>query len=80
MYYITFRSLTRAQVAAAVLEQCHIPSQFCRAPRAIAERGCAYALRVDGVSQAVTALRRSGTSFESVFSCRGVENCEELRL
>ncbi len=80
MYYISFRSLTRAQVAAAVLEQCHIPNQFCRAPRAIAERGCAYALRVDGASQAITALRRGGADFERVFFCRGGEKCEELRL
>ena len=64
--YITFRSLTRAQLAAAVLAQARIDARFLRAPEPIARQGCAYALllRHSNLRPAVYALRKGGAGFE----------------
>lgn len=71
--YITFRSLTRAQLAAAVLAQSRIDARFLRAPEPIARQGCSYALllRRSNLNAALYALRRGGAGYERVFSNAG---------
>lgn len=68
--YITFRSLTRAQLAAAVLAQSRIDARFLRAPEAIARQGCGYALllRRSNLGSAIDALRSGGVGFDRVFA------------
>ncbi len=79
--YITFRSLTRAQLAAAVLAQSGIDARFLRAPEPIARQGCGYALllRRSNLSSAVYALRQGGVGFERVFADVGDGRFQELR-
>lgn len=58
---ITFRTITRAQHGAEVLEYAGIPCRLQRLPAVLMERGCGYmvALRRETLSQAVSALRQN---------------------
>lgn len=80
--YITFRSLTRAQLAAAVLAQSGIDARFLRAPEPIAQQGCGYALLVrrSNLNASVYVLRQGGAGFERLFLKDGSGRFRELRL
>ncbi len=69
-YYITFRSVTRAQRGAEILERYGIQFQLRRTPKAIAEQGCGYALYVNSATApwAVRTLRQNKAAFARIFA------------
>ena len=66
-YLITFRSITPAQRARDLLFHQGISAGLQRTPRALAQRGCGYSLRVQDVERAVCLLRERGVSYNNVF-------------
>lgn len=80
--YITFRSLTRAQLAAETLARSGIDAHILRAPEPISRQGCGYALLVyrTYLSAAIYTLRQNGTGFERVFSRSGSRRFQEIRI
>ncbi len=79
-YYFVYRSVTRAQVGAAVLADQNIWHQLQRAPRAITAQGCGYALRVREPLRAARSLRLSGAAFERAYTQGGGGAWEEVSL
>lgn len=63
-YLIIARSITQAQRFESTLSKAGIPSRLFRAPRGLAEWGCAYAVQISerSLPQALTALHRGGLS------------------
>ncbi len=61
-YYFTFRSVTRAQQAQALLNRKGISAVLQRTPGFLAVQGCGYCLRVGeaSASMAGVLLRQSG--------------------
>ena len=66
-YLITFRSVTAAQRAQALLRRHAIPAAVRRTPKALAQRGCGYSLAVGAGEEATVLLRGHGAAFGSVF-------------
>lgn len=68
-FYLTFRSMTRAQSAAAALLRNGIAAAFMRAPKSLSAQGCGYALQLDGANlqAAALVLRREGLFFEHAY-------------
>lgn len=66
---ILFRSLTYAQRGRHILERAGITAVVRKAPAAVTDRGCAYGLklRLDRLSQALTALKAAGADHGRVF-------------
>ncbi len=69
-FLITFRSVTFAQRGERVLQRMGIDCQIQRTPRALANRGCGYCLRIrsrDALA-AVELLRGRGIDFGKVYA------------
>ncbi len=68
-YYFTFRSMTAAQQAAMELNESGYFAALLRAPKALAGKGCGYAVRISlqNGSAAASILRNAGIFFEKVF-------------
>ena len=81
-YYITFRSITRAQRGSGLLDSVGIRHQLLRTPTALAAQGCGYALRVrrETGAQAVEALRQNEIGFQRVYELDGGGQYRELSL
>jgi hypothetical protein len=69
-YFITFRSITYAQRAERILKDAGIRCTLQRAPRAMEERGCGYAihLRQADISTALLLLRRAQVPMRKVYA------------
>ncbi len=81
-YFITFRSVTYAQRAERILKDSGIRCTLQRAPRAMEERGCGYAinLRYD-ISTALGVLRQAQVPMRKVYIREAdgrIEEVEEL--
>lgn len=70
---IAFRTITRAQRAAELLEYSGIPCRLQRLPAALADRGCGYVLtlRQEALTAAVAVLRQNRVDFGKLYT---VEN------
>ena len=68
-YYVTFRSVTFAQRAEAVLLRAGIPCTLQRTPRWMEAQGCGYCLRISVTRgwEAVTMLRSEQVNFRRVY-------------
>ena len=81
-YYFTFRSVTPAQRAQALLRELHIPSEVRRLPKFLSGRGCGYAVVVDTARGIPTAraLQSAGVSYGTVYKISFDGSVEETRL
>lgn len=68
-YYFTFRSITTARLAAAVLQRAGIPQTLLRTPKSMAGQGCGYSLRLpqNRGSEAAALLRRENLRFQRIY-------------
>ena len=68
-YVFTFRSLTQAQKAAAVLTKLGISCGILRTPSALSDMGCGYGIRVRELSASSVAmvLRQQGIAYGKSF-------------
>lgn len=68
-YYLTFRSMTAAQQAAAALYRYAISAELTKAPRQAASMGCSYALGLSAKDAAAAsgALRLEAIRYERAF-------------
>lgn len=77
-YFITFRSITYAQRAERILKDAGVRCILQRAPRAMEERGCGYAvnLRQTDIAAALILLRQAQVPMRKVYTRDG-EGCVE---
>ena len=63
-YYFTFHSLTHGQSAAQIMREHGIPVSLNRAPKALAQQGCGYALQLYSMNPLAqyNLLRANGAS------------------
>lgn len=68
-YLIVTRSVTHAQRIRGVLSRAGIRCRIFRAPMSLADKGCAYAVRIEvsDLAPALTALRREALDPVSIF-------------
>ena len=68
-YWIVTRSVTHAQRMRGVLIRAGIRCRILRAPMALADQGCAYAVQIEvpDLVPALTALRREALAPVSIF-------------
>ena len=80
--YISFRSVTFAQRAEAILKREGYQCSLQRAPKWMGQRGCSYALRVRrlDVGACVAALQRERAVFSKVYCQYTDGRREELAL
>lgn len=81
-YYITFRSITRAQKGSRLLESAGFSCQLLRTPKVLSAQGCGYALRVpasQGVAAAET-LRQNEIAFQRLYRLDGDGTYREAGL
>jgi len=80
--YISFRSVTFAQRAEAILKREGYHCYLQRAPKWMGQRGCSYALRVrqEIVPLCVAALQRERAVFSKVYCQYADGRREELTL
>ena len=81
-YYITFRSVTLAQRAEAVLRRANLACAMYRTPKSLSQRGCSYSLRVtdrDALA-AVTLLRDEDVGFGKLYTISADGRAEELQI
>ena len=66
---ITFRYVTPAQRGEALLRKEGIPCTLQRTPKALAEQGCGYSLRLPcaRLGEAVELMRRKGIAFRKAY-------------
>ncbi len=76
---ILFRSLSRAQQGVRSLSLGGVPAQVMRAPRAVSERGCAFAAGMGEkwLDEALAVLSRAGVGHEGAFLSRPDGTWEE---
>ena len=69
---ITFRSVTPAQRGEALLRREGIAATVQRTPRALAEQGCGYSLRLSCVhlQRATELLRQKGIAYRKTYHMR----------
>ena len=80
--FITFRSVTYAQRGEAILKRAGLECTLRRTPKALADRGCGYSLRIrprDALA-AVMLLRENSVSFGKVFAVKADGKAEELEV
>ncbi|MGO5115592.1 DUF3343 domain-containing protein [Candidatus Avoscillospira sp. LCP25S3_F1] len=67
---IAFRTITRAQRGAELLDYSGIPCRLQRLPAALADRGCGYvlALRRESLARAVAVLRQNHVDFGRLYT------------
>lgn len=80
--YITFRSITGAQLGSALLNRSGIYHQMIRTPKQLSEKGCGYTIRVPRhtLNQTVDVLHRGGAPYQRFFWSREDGVMEELIL
>ena len=66
---ITFRSVTPAQRGETLLRREGIACTLQRTPKALADQGCGYSLRLncDRLGEAIELLRRQGIAFRKAY-------------
>ncbi|MCI8526014.1 MAG: DUF3343 domain-containing protein [Oscillospiraceae bacterium] len=81
-YYITFRSITRAQRGSRLLDSIGLHHQLLRTPKVLSAQGCGYALRLrqELGAQAVEALRQNEIGFQRVYQLDGGGQYQEIGL
>lgn len=81
-YYFTFQSVSRAQRAVFSLKQRGIQVVLMKTPKAIAQFGCGYAIKVSKsiFYPALRTLRENDISFEHLFRIGENETMEEVVL
>lgn len=81
-YFITFRSVTYAQRAERILKDAGLRCTLQRAPRAMEERGCGYAvhLRYADFSGALAMLRQAQVPMRKVYVRTAEGLTEEVEL
>ena len=81
-YYITFRSITRAQRGSALFDDAGISNQLLRTPKAIATQGCGYALRVHQqvIYKAVQLLQQNEIAYQHVYRSAEYGQMEEYQI
>ena len=81
-YLITFRSITLAQRAEAVLAENSISCHMRRTPRWMEEKGCGYAVeaKLADLSQGTNLLRRKGIPFRKGYRLTGDGTAEEVTV
>ena len=79
---ITFRSITPAQRAEAVLKRTGLICTLQRTPKWMADKGCGYSLNLDckDVTAATFLLREAGIAYRKVYTLTEAGVPEELRL
>ena len=79
---ITFRSVTPAQRAQALLRRENISCRIQRTPRYLESQGCGYGLYLPAGSavEAVELLRSAGIDYRKVYLQLGDGKLEELHL
>ena len=79
---ITFRSVTPAQRAQALLQKEGVDCALRRTPKWMEERGCGYSLQIRRTAtvRAVHLLRQNRVSFGKVYSQTEGETPEELEI
>lgn len=81
-HLLLYRSLTRTQRAANMLDRGGIPNRIVRIPGEISTEGCANGIRL-GQGQlysALTLLESTGMEPKKVFVTAGDDHYEEVRL
>lgn len=80
--YITFRSITGAQLGAKLLNRAGLNHLMMRSPQSMAKNGCGYALRVKGrdLYPAVELLRQGNAPYQKLFGDYGSGGMEEVAL
>ena len=70
---ITFRTITRAQRGAELLEYAGIPCRIQRLPAMLMDRGCGYmvSLRRELLQRALTTLRQNHVEFGRAYLTEG---------
>ena len=81
-YLIMCRSLTYAQKTARVLERAGVSAAIMRAPKAVAQEGCAYCVKVSQrrINHALEALRRGDVRYNRVYVVHQNGECAEVAL
>ena len=77
---ITFRSVTPAQRGESVLRQAGIGCTVQRTPRILAEQGCGYSLRLNGMQlpRALEILRQKGIAYRKAYRIADGVTPEEI--
>ena len=79
-YWITFRSLTHAQRAARLLERSGLTVTLVKAPQALSDSGCAYALTLRRrPEEALALLRKNNMRLGRAFRRDAEGSFEEVR-
>lgn len=78
---ILCRSMTNAQLAAAVLQRAGVFASVTKAPQTANPAGCVYAVKVGerNLSKALEALRRAGIAFGAVYALEPDGSVREVR-
>ena len=81
-FFITFRSVTFAQRAEALLTRNNMRCTLQRTPRWMEEQGCGYALKLwtKDVIPAVELLRGEQVPMRKIYAQRGDGQLEELTV
>ena len=79
-HLLLYRSLTRAQRAADILDRGGIPNRIIRAPREVSREGCGNGIRLDQgyLHRALTMLQAAGAEPRKVFVSVGDDHYEEV--
>ena len=79
---ITFRSVTPAQRGENLLRREGITCSLQRTPKAMAEQGCGYSLRLrcDMLYRALELMRRQGIAFRKAYRITENGHTEEIPL
>ena len=80
-HYITFRSLTSAQMGMFACRKRGILVTLVRAPQSVSYHGCAYSIKVapNDIDQVILLFRLENISYEHVFRKKG-RQIEEVFL
>lgn len=81
-YYITFRSVTYAQRAEALLQRVGIGCTLQRTPRWMETQGCGYCIRLrsQNIHKAVDLLRTQQVPFRKLYLAKEDGTMEEVSL
>ena len=81
-YYITFRSVTAAQMGERILRRNRIECTLQRTPRWMEQKGCGYCLKLrqGDLEPALQALREGGASYSKVYLRQDGAEAGEVEL
>ena len=81
-YLIVCRSLTYAQRGVRLLERAGVSAYLVRAPRLIAQAGCAYCIKVSQrwLERAVELMRGAGLGLRGIYCQTEVGSYEEVSV